>query len=58
MTDKQTVDELILNNPRIQIALDRGIDDLEAGYVFSREESKVIIEKKTEKWINTNRRLK
>ena len=52
MTDKQTVDELILNNPRIRSALDRGIDDMEAGRVFSREESKALIEKKTEELIN------
>ncbi len=52
MQEKQSVDDLILNNPRIRAALDRGIDDLEAGRVVSRDEAKDIIEKRMEDLIN------
>ncbi len=52
MQEKQTVDNLILNNPRIRAALDRGIDDLEAGRVVSRDDANDIIEKRMEELIN------
>ena len=52
MPENQTLDELILNNPRIRTALDRGIDDLEAGRTYPRDEANKLIEKKYEELIN------
>ena len=52
MSEKQTVDDLILNNPRIRSAIDRAISDVEAGRVVSKEEADALIEKKREELIN------
>ncbi len=52
MPEKQTVDDLILNNPRIRSAIDRAISDVEAGRVVSKEEADALIEKKREELIN------
>ena len=52
MYEKQTVDDLILNNPRIRSAIDRAIIDVEAGRVVSKEEADALIEKKREELIN------
>ncbi len=52
MFEKQTVDDLILNNPKIRSAIDRAISDVEAGRVVSREEAYVLVDKKREELIN------
>ncbi len=52
MFEKQTVDDLILNIPRVRSAIDRAISDAEAGRVVSREEADALIDKKREELIN------
>lgn len=48
----KSLDDEIMSNPELREALDKGIDDLEAGRLYSRDEARRMIRQQTEERLN------